>query len=242
MPDDFAMDHMQLQLQRAPEQEQAVRQFIDDLHNPQSPNYHHWLTPTAYGQKYGASQADIATVTAWLQSHGLTVNTVYPSGMLIDVTGTAAQVRGAFHTAIHYIDVNGTRHVANVSDPSIPAALAPAVAGIVSLHDFRPHSMKRSHANFTIGSGDNTAWALAPADLATIYDLNPLFSSGISGQGQTIAVIEDSDFYNTADWTTFRATFNLAQYTSGSAGRRSTRAWIGLPELPRSGRRERRRR
>ncbi len=216
VPDDFAMDHMMVQLQRTPEQEQAVRQFVDELHSPQSPNFHRWLTPAEFGQKYGASEQDISTVTTWLRSHGLAVNAVYPSGMLIDVSGTAGQVRNAFHTEIHYLDVKGVRHVANVSDPLIPAALAPVVGGIVSMHDFRPHSMKRSHANFTLGSGNSTAWALAPADLATIYDLNPLFASGISGQGQTVAVIEDSDLFSSADWTTFRTTFNLAQYTSGS--------------------------
>ncbi len=54
------------------------------------------------------------------------------------------------------------------------------------------------------------------ADLATIYNLNPLFSDGISGQGQTIVVIEDTNVFSTADWTTFRSTFGLSGYTSGS--------------------------
>jgi subtilase family serine protease len=216
VPDDFAMEHMMLQLHRAPDQEQAISQFVEDLHNPQSPNFHHWLTAAQFGQKYGASQDDIDTVSKWLQSHGFTVNLVYPSGMLIDFTGTAGRVREAFHTAIHYLDVNGERHVANVTDPQIPAALAPAVAGVVSMHDFRPHAMRRSRSDFTFSQGGSTVWALVPADLATIYDLNPLFNSGISGQGQTIAVIEDTDLYSDADWTTFRSTFNLNQYASGS--------------------------
>ena len=46
--------------------------------------------------------------------------------------------------------------------------------------------------------------------------MNPLFSQGISGQGQTIVVIEDTDVYATADWTTFRSTFGLSKYTSGA--------------------------
>ncbi len=55
-----------------------------------------------------------------------------------------------------------------------------------------------------------------PADLATIYDLNPAFAAGYTGQGQTIAVLEDTDLYNTADWNTFRRVFGLSSYTSGS--------------------------
>ena len=57
---------------------------------------------------------------------------------------------------------------------------------------------------------------MVPADLATIYDFNPLFAKGITGIGQTIAVIEDTDLYTATDWTTFRSTFGLSQYTSGS--------------------------
>jgi subtilase family serine protease len=58
---------------------------------------------------------------------------------------------------------------------------------------------------------------MVPADLATIYNLNPLFAAGYSGQGQTIVVIEDSDLYKTSDWTTFRSVFGLASaYPQGS--------------------------
>src|SRR5262249_586150 len=93
--------------------------------------------------------------------------------------------------------------------------LAPAVAGVVSLHDFKPHAM-RKHANFTFTSSGNPVQAVTPADLATIYNFNPLFAAGITGKGQTVAVIEDSDLYSDADFTTFRSTFGLSQYTSGS--------------------------
>ncbi len=62
------------------------------------------------------------------------------NGLLIDFSGTAGQVREAFHTEIHQLDVKGVQHIANMSDPQIPAALAPAVVGVVSLHDFKPHT------------------------------------------------------------------------------------------------------
>jgi subtilase family serine protease len=109
------------------------------------------------------------------------------------------------------------RHIANMSDPDIPEALAPAVAGVVSLHDFSPRPRKRVHADYTFASGKSTYQAVTPGDLATIYNLNPVFNSlGITGKGQTIAVIEDSDLYKSSDWTTFRSTFGLSKYTSGS--------------------------
>jgi hypothetical protein len=217
---DFAMEHMLLQLKRSPEQEQAVQQFIDELHTKGSPNFHHWLTAQQFGERFGLAKPDLDAVIAWLESHGFRVNVVYPSGMLIDFSGTAVQVRKAFQTEIHHLEVKGERHVGNISDPSIPAALAPVVAGVVSLHDFRPHAMHHLHkANTQFTFTDilgNTTYALVPADLAKIYNLNPLFSAGISGQGQTIVLIEDTDVFSASDWSTFRQTFGLSGYTSAS--------------------------
>jgi subtilase family serine protease len=212
--DDLSLDHMMLQLKRSPQAEQAVVRLIAELHNPQSPRFHKWLTATEFGASYGLAHSDIDTLTGWLKSHGFTVNSVYPNGMLIDFSGNAGQVRSAFHTSIHNLSVKGVRHIANFSDPQIPEALAPAIAGIVSLSDFRPHKMSRP--KYTFNYQGYPTWAVVPADMATIYDFNPLFSKGITGAGQTIAVVEDTDLFSSQDWTIFRDTFGLSQYTSGS--------------------------
>ena len=213
--DDFQMEHMLFQLQRSPEQEQALKQFIDQLHTPGSASFHHWLTAAQFGQRFGLAQEDLTAITSWLQSHGFQINVVYPSGMLIDFSGSAGQVREAFRTEIHNLEVRGARRIANMSDPQIPAALRPAVAGIVSLHDFMPHPMLKPRPNYTFDSGGYEA--VVPTDLATIYNLNPVFSGGTSGQGQSIVVIEDTDVYNyPGDWSTFRSTFGLSGYSSGT--------------------------
>src|SRR5262249_21679105 len=155
---------------------------------------------------FGLSRQDLDTVTRWLESQGLKVNVIYRNGTLIDFSGTAGQVGRAFGTQIHSLSVNGVKHIANTSDPQIPAALAPAIRRVASLHDFKPHPMYRRHPNYTFNSGDGTVYAVTPPDLATIYNLNPLFAEGISGQGQTIAVIGVSNVFSTDDWNSFRTT------------------------------------
>ena len=112
----------------------------------------------------------------------------------------------------------GAAHIANMTSPSrIPAALSGVVNGVVSLHDFRPHTNYTPRTQYTcLSSGGSTFQAVVPADLATIYNLAPLFAAGISGQGQTIVVIENTNVYSTADWTTFRSTFGLSSFTTGS--------------------------
>jgi subtilase family serine protease len=215
-PDTFAMDHLFLQLRRSPEREQALRTFIEQQYNSKSPNFHKWLTAAEFGEKYGPAPGDIETISEWLRANGFTVNSIYPSGMTIDFSGTAGQVSAAFHTEIHKLSVNSREHIANMSDPQIPEALAPVVVGIVSLHDFRPHSMRKPRALYTFGSDSFKDQIVVPADLATIYDLNAAFAAGYTGGGQTIALAEDSDLFDPEDWSTFRRVFGLSKYTSGS--------------------------
>lgn len=211
VPDAFAMPHMLLQLQRSPERELALRNFIDQQHDSTSGNFHKWLTAVQFGEIFGPAPQDIETVSGWLRSSGFTVNTVYPSGMSIDFSGTAGQVLAVFRTEIHHLSVNGEDHIANMGDPQMPEALAPVVTGIVSLHDFRPHSMTIAGPRYRIEFE-----VVVPDDLATIYDLKPAFAAGYTGKGQTIAVLEDTDLYNTEDWYTFRRIFGLSSYTAGS--------------------------
>lgn len=210
--------HMLLQLKRTPEREAALTQLIDDLHNPQSDSFHQWLTPRQFAAHYGVASEDSATVTRWLQSHGFTVNGMTPSGMLIDFSGTAAQVSEAFHTELHHYLVEGVSHIANASNPQIPTALRPVVAGVVSLHDFRPKGqlVPRRKPLYTYTTTSGTSHALAAGDIATIYNLKPLFDAGYTGKGQTIMVVEDTYLYSTSDWTVFRDTFGLKKYAAGS--------------------------
>jgi subtilase family serine protease len=212
VPDSMRIDHMLMQLKRSPQQEEAAEALVDQLHDPQSPNYHQWLTAAQLGQRFGLAPADLNKITGWLQSHGFQAS-VYPNGMLLDLSGTAAQVRAAFHTEIHNLSVAGTPHIANMSNPQIPAALAPAVAGIVSLHNFWPHPMYIPRGDYTVGGG---FYLVVPGDLAVIYNMNPLFSKGVTGAGQKVVVVEDTNIYSSADWYTFRSTFGLDQYTTGS--------------------------
>src|SRR6202453_4458172 len=133
--DSFELQHMLLQLRRPAELEDAFAKYIETQTDKSSPNFRHWMSAKEQGETFGLAQQDIDTVTDWLRSKGFAVGHVYPSRMVIDFSGTAGQIRDAFHTEIHNLDVHGEKHYANMSDPQIPAALAPAVVGVVSLHN-----------------------------------------------------------------------------------------------------------
>ena len=231
-PASLALPHMLLVLKRSPAQETALESFMAEQLDRSSPNYHHWLTPAEFGQMYGPAQQDIETVTKWLGSHGFQVNSVAPGRTTIDFSGNAGEVQAAFHTTIHQYVVKGEQHWANSTDPSIPTALTPVVAGVRSLNSFFPKPQVRVHhaamrPNFTFapssGSCDVTGntgtnddcFAVGPYDFATIYGVQALWNNGIDGTGQTIAIVGDSNI-NVEDVQQFRALFGLSNNFSSS--------------------------
>ena len=214
--DALPLEHIYVQLNRTPEQEHAASQLLERLHDPESPEYHRWLTADEVAARFGPHGDDVAIVAAWLGRHGFSVNYVYAANGVIDISGTARAVREAFHTEIHRLSVNGEAHIANVTDPRIPAALAPAIGGIVALNDFRPRPALTARATYDTGNSA-TPQVLVPGDLSIIYNMRPVYSRHVAGQGQVIVVAEDSDLYSTQDWIAFRRTFSLdKQYPTGS--------------------------
>jgi subtilase family serine protease len=142
--DSFKMNHMQLILKPSAARQAALANLIADQHNPKSAGFHQWLTPKQFGENYGVTDSDIAAVTAWLKSNGFTVNTIYPNKTQLDFSGTAGQIKTAFHTqeGIYEIGQNKEKHLANSGDIQIPAALNGVVAGVMGLNDFHPQAIR----------------------------------------------------------------------------------------------------
>lgn len=211
-PATLPMERMLLVLKRSPEQESALHKLLDDQQDKNSPNYHKWLTPEQFGAQFGPSDADMQTITSWLQSHGFQVGTSKGRSVL-EFSGSASQVQDAFHTTIHKYVVSAQQHWANANDPSIPAALAPAVAGVMTLHNFTkkptlhfsgeriPARMvqvpgrAKPQVTFPPQNGQPALNALAPQDYAVIYNIKPVYNT-YTGVGVHIGVIGRSNLFN----------------------------------------------
>ena len=226
-----SLERMILVLGASPDREHRARTFVDSQQTKDSPDYHHWITPEEFGQEFGPSLRDIQQVTDWLQQQGFAVNGVARGRRWIEFSGTSAQVESAFQTQMRHYQVDGELHTANATDISIPAELSPIVRGVVSLHDFysKPAmipSDRKATAKLVAGKplmalgGD--LYALSPPDLATIYDLNPLYNgvapspktTPLDGTGQTIAIVAEGWINTLAangidDVADFRQVFSL---------------------------------
>jgi subtilase family serine protease len=203
---DFLLGNVTLMLSPSAAQQAALEQLLAQQQDASSPDYHNWLTPETYAERFGTSAADLDKVAAWLRSQGFAVRYTARGRDFISFSGTASQVRAALHTEIHRYQVGGETHFANATDLLLPAAIQPMVAGVLGLHDFHPKApRKQAVPNYDATDGSHY---LAPDDLASIYNLVPLYSYGYLGAGQSIAIVGQSDIDPT-DIATFRSTFGL---------------------------------
>jgi len=215
-PSGLPMQRMLLVLKHSAEQQTALTRLLDAQQDRNSRDFHRWLTPEEFGRSFGPSDDDIKAITGWLQGHGFEIGKVSNGRTIIEFSGTAGQVGEAFHSEIHKYAMNGEEHWANASDLQIPAALAPVVAGVNTLHNFykKPlHVMADRRVSLPPSlipeiTGADGSHALVPADYAVIYNINPVYAQGIHGEGTTVAVVGRTDFMS-QDIFDFRNIFGL---------------------------------
>jgi len=209
--DSFPVGRMYLILKRSSEQENALGQFLRDAHTPGNASYLKWLTPEEFGKRFGAADSDIAAVTAWLESDGLVVTKINAGRIAIEFTGTAGQIKNAFHTEIHRYQVlsdgKSETQYANASEPEIPAALAAVVAGVSSMRSRHAHSLTKVRAKVSLdmkthalapdwtypSTAAGTAFVLGPGDFAVQYDIGSVYKAGITGSGESIGILSYSN-------------------------------------------------
>jgi hypothetical protein len=208
------MNRMLLVLRRSTEQQAALQELMQEQISKDSSNFHKWLTPQQFGQQFGPADADVETVKSWLAAHGFHDIKLAAGRTTIEFSGSVGQVRAAFGTEIHRFLVNANLRQANVSDPQIPVALSPVVAGIASLNNFPSKSMRHEVGSFTrtkdgdvvpqFTGGNGQFFGIGPADFAKIYNI----PSSLNGTGSRIGIVGVSDV-NVQDFIDFRNLFGL---------------------------------
>ncbi len=206
------MGDLILVLRRSPEQQAAFDAFVASQYEPKSPNYHQWLTPAQVGERFGPASSDIELIANWLRNHGFTIDEISPDHLSVRFDGTASQVESAFHTEIHHYEVPSLKtsrseaavpesHIANVSDPQIPAALSPVVVGIKALHNYFPRPLHQLGAQVSLDHASGTRRRLGPRPtvatqvpgLVVPTGVHPQFGT-LNGYGNTIEDVTPYDF------------------------------------------------
>ncbi len=216
-------DRMLLVLKRSDAQEQELKKLIADMHNPASPSFHKWLKPSEFGKRFGVADSDLETVKAWLQAKGFTITKTAQGKGLIEISGTAGQLKNAFHTELHQYQRKGVTFIANNKDPEIPTALAGVVKGFASLNNFDPKSdlkvlgtaqfdpkTQKVKPEWTYPLGEEGNYLVpAPADMAVQYNI----PSTATGAGETIGILSASNV-DVSIVQNYRSLFNIGTVTN----------------------------
>jgi subtilase family serine protease len=202
-----------LKLRHQDQLENLIRQTV----TPGSANFHHFLTTRQFADRFGATDAQIASVKAYLKKQGLR-SQVMDNKMAIRVQGTLAQFGQAFGTTIHTYKASDSGRLFHrpAQRVTLPAALAGTVTLVAGLSNERQYISHRIHAprslsnptafapqslqpNLKAAAGNSTATGIpgnyTVGDVANFYNVNPLYANGITGKGSTIGIVTLSNFY-----------------------------------------------
>jgi subtilase family serine protease len=207
-PADLRADRVVMLLRASPAQDAALRQFLQNVQTPGRPEFHRWLTPESFGQRFGVAPQDIQVVQGWLKAKGFHIDEVPAGGRAIVFSGSVGGLNAAFGARIRRFQWRGESHIANSTNPTVPQALSEVIAGFASLHDFRHRPQiagARVLPQYTAGSSHY----LVPGDFATIYDLVTPYAQGTTGFGRSIVVIGRSNVQS-VDLSDFRSNFGLS--------------------------------
>jgi subtilase family serine protease len=208
----------------APRHESGLTDYIASLSDTASANYHHYLTPRQFAQRYGASASSVAAVREYFASFGLDVGSLSRGRLVLHVKGTTTEIARAFAARVETVRrSNGVLAAQLATDGTVPAAVAHHVAGVAGLSSVvRPSTntiVSRVHANTAVATtcpddgGEtsttpNVDGGYTPFQFAQLYGLAPMWANNITGVGQTIAVYELSA-YDPGDLATFLNCYGL---------------------------------
>ena len=207
-PPSLPMERMILALRLPAARQALLDRMLAGQQNPASPDFHHWLTPEQFADRFAPSPAELERVTGWLTSHGFTIDEVAKGRTWVDFSGPVSTVQNVFRVSMRNYLVNGRLHHANATDPSLPRALSDLVGGIVSLHDFPRKAMNSGLAAVPDYTGGNSHY-LSPGDFGTIYNVAPLYAAFLDGSGQGIAIVGRTH-PSESNWNSFRSSMGLA--------------------------------
>jgi len=191
--------------------------MLSAIYDPQSPQYHQYVTPEQFNQLFAPTSDQIQQVTAFLQSQDFTITSVAPNNLLIDATGTVAQAQQTFHTHINTYQLGSRTFYANATSPTVPTSISQLITSISGLdNSVQYHPLNRrgqTYRHYTAQQQRLTRLAgpvggYGPKELTGAYDAAPLQSAGILGDNQTIALFE-LDGYQQSDVAQYLQNYNL---------------------------------
>lgn len=181
--------------------------LMKSLYTPGDPQFHKFLTSEQFAARFAPTNEHVAKIVAGLAKYGLTAERA--TATTLKVTGLPADMERAFTVRLHSYEVPahdnlpGYTYHAPLTHPTIPSEISAWVAAIVGLdsrpslrplQDVAPQTLGNLWSTVPSTKTGNAFGHLTVTDFANLYDVNPLYSKGVTGAGRTLGIITFASF------------------------------------------------
>lgn len=202
----------------------GLDQYVKSISQAKKGRMKRTLTPAQIIRAYAPLPSSEQAIISYMQQYGLTVTSTSPYHTVIGFSGTIGQAENALHTQVaNYRAASGKTYYAPSSDPNVPATIAPFIQSVSGLDNLAQYTHppvmktpKAAKANAT-QQPNSTSLCLTPStndsyytpsQIANAYNITGLHSQGFYGKGQTVALMEFSD-YSSSDLNTYISACSL---------------------------------
>jgi subtilase family serine protease len=174
----------------------ALTALLNNLYNPASPDYRHFLTPQQFAERFGPTPQDYQALSAFILTNGLRVTNTHPNRLILDVEGSVPDIEKVFHVTMHDYQHPTEKRIFYAPDVEPSLDLAVPVQHISGLDNYeRPHPnlaiRKAPKSKATPQSGAGPSGTYAGNDFRAAY----VPGIALTGTGQSIGLLEFDGYY-----------------------------------------------
>ena len=179
--------------------QQALNNLLQQIYDPASPNYRHYLTPEQFTEQFGPTETDYQAVVAFMESKGLTVTYRHPNRVVLDVNGSVADIEKAFHVGIQVYQHPTEARTFYTPDVEPLLDLTVPILHISGLDNFavpHPASLKTEPAGQMANARPNSG--SGPGGSYMGNDFRTTYAPGVTlnGSGQIVGLLEFDGYYS----------------------------------------------
>jgi len=173
---------------------EALTNLLQQLYDPASPNYHHYLTPEEFTAQFGPTEQDYQAVINFARASGFTVTGTHPNRMLLDVSGKVADIERAFHVTLRTYrhPTEDREFFAPDTEPSVDASVP--ILHVQGMNNYiLPHPMlhKMTASSVQPAGGSGPGGGYMGSDFRNAY----VPGSTLNGAGQIVGLLQFDGYY-----------------------------------------------
>jgi uncharacterized repeat protein (TIGR03803 family) len=187
----------------------GLTNLLQQVYDPASPNFHHYLTPKQFADRFAPTEEDYQSVIRFARSHGLVVTGQHPNRTLVDVRGTAAAIERVFHVKLNEYFLPSENRTIRAPDVQPSLEITTPILSVSGLDNYVvPHPCMRT---VPAGEAKPNATGSGPGGAYWGGDFRAAYFPGatLTGTGQIVGIVEFDSGYYQSDITTYETEADL---------------------------------